>query len=202
MGNKPNLVVNIDNIKGLTDTTCEVTISVSEKGVTGTTHKIPATELAAFLNQAMQKQQLANAGVYLISPFAKLSQEQISDYLNNPPSGITKKNYKFKCYFFENTILDVDLQLWKAAIEDNPDPSKYVPTQVNGFSDLRKRMHCQESQIALQRGFIDNTMQEIQELKKQHAASVAQTSELKQKFMQLQHRLLRVSCGFCRVCVV
>lgn len=92
MGNKPNLIVSVENIKGLTDSGCEVTISVAEKGATGIIHKIPATELAAFLNQPMQKQQLSNAGVYLISPFARLSPEQIKDYLSNPPSG--------KCYFF------------------------------------------------------------------------------------------------------
>lgn len=92
MGNKPNLIVNIESIKGLTDNSCEVTISVAEKGVTGATHKIPATELAAFLNQPMQKQQLSNAGVYLISAFARLTPEQLKDYLNNPPSGT--KNQK------------------------------------------------------------------------------------------------------------
>lgn len=91
MGNKPNLIVTIENLKTLTDNTCELTISVAEKGVTGTTHKVHATELAAFLNKPMQKQQLANAGVYLISPFAKLTEDQIKDYLNNPPPGINKK---------------------------------------------------------------------------------------------------------------
>lgn len=90
--------------------------------------------------------------------------------------------------------------MWKAAIEDNPDPNKYVPTQVNGFADLKKRMVCEESQTALQRAFIGQTMEQIQELKKQHAASVAQISELKQKFMQLQHRLLRVSSVFYSLC--
>lgn len=93
--------------------------------------------------------------------------------------------------------------MWRAAIEDNPDPKKYVPTQVNGFTDLKKRMVCEESQTALQRAFINQTMDQIQELKKQHAASVAQISELKQKFMQLQHRLLRVSSIFViEFCVV
>lgn len=100
MGNKPNLIVTIENIKTLTDNTSELTISVAEKGVTGTTHKVPATELAAFLNQPMQKQQLTNAGVYLISPFARLTPDQIKDYLNNPPPGINKKKLKCKdCLF-------------------------------------------------------------------------------------------------------
>lgn len=72
-----------------------------------------------------------------------------------------------------------------------------MPAQVNGFTDLKKRMVCQETHTALQRGFINKTMEQLQELKKQHAASVAQTAELKQKFLQLQHRLLRVSARFC-----
>lgn len=87
----------------------------------------------------------------------------------------------------------MDLQLWKAAIEDNPDPKQYLPCQINGFADLKKRMVCQETQTALHRGFIETTMIELQELKKKHAASVAQTADLKQKFLQLQHRLLRVN---------
>lgn len=92
MGNKPNLAVSIENVKSLTDNTCEVTITVAEKGVTGSARKITATELAAFLNQPMQKQQLSNAGVYLISAFTTLTPAQIEDYLSNPPSGNIDEN--------------------------------------------------------------------------------------------------------------
>lgn len=89
LGNKPNLSVAVENVKALTDTTCEVTISVTEKGVTGSSRKIPANELSTFLNQPTQKQQLTNAGVFIISAFATPSQEQINEYLNNPPPEVS-----------------------------------------------------------------------------------------------------------------
>lgn len=78
-------------------------------------------------------------------------------------------------------------------MEDSPDQKRYIPCQVNGFTDLKKRMICQENQTALLRSFIDATIQQLQEQKKKHAASAAQIAELKQRFLLLQHRLLRVS---------
>lgn len=100
LGNKPNVVVNIETIKTLTDNSCEVTITVAEKGVTGSLRKVGASELASFLNQPAQKQQLTNAGVYLTSAFATLSPEQLEDYLNNPPSGIYTILFCFRTIIF------------------------------------------------------------------------------------------------------
>lgn len=90
LGNKPNLTVVIELIKSVTDSQAEVMISVSEKGVTGSSRKIPASDLSAFFNQPAQKQQLANVGVTNIIAYMTPTKAQLEDYLKNPPPG--KKN--------------------------------------------------------------------------------------------------------------
>ncbi|XP_018565499.1 nucleoporin p54 [Anoplophora glabripennis] len=173
LGNKPNLTVEINQIKAVSDTQTEVKITVAEKGVTGSSRKIPASDLSAFLNQPTQKQQLANVGVSSITPFVTPSKAELEEYLKQPPPGI-------------------DLQMWQAAIQDNPNPKKYIPVPINGFSDLRSRMLHQEYQTGLHQAFLEKVNKEITELKTKHSSSIAQISELKQKYLELQHRILRV----------
>ncbi|KAH1022783.1 hypothetical protein HUJ04_012128 [Dendroctonus ponderosae] len=173
LGNRPNLTVEILLIKALCDTQTEVKICVSEKGVTGCSRKIPATELAAFLNQPTQKQQLANVGVIAMSPFVTPSKAELEEYLKNPPPGI-------------------DQQMWQAAIQDNPNPKKYIPVPINGFTDLRARMLNQEHQTGLHSAFLDKVKKDITVLKTRHTSTNAQIADLKQKFLELQHRILRV----------
>lgn len=82
--------------------------------------------------------------------------------------------------------------MWQAAQLDNPNPKQYIPIPINGFVDLKKRVLCEEYETGLHRAFLEKVNNEILELKKKHAASVAQITEQKQKFLQLQHRLLKV----------
>lgn len=90
LGNKPNLTVTIELIKAVTDSQAEVMISVNEKGVTGSTRKIPASDLSTFLNQPTQKQQLANVGVTGIAAYMTPTKAQLEDYLKNPPPGMQR----------------------------------------------------------------------------------------------------------------
>lgn len=83
--------------------------------------------------------------------------------------------------------------MWQAAINDNPNPKKYIPVPINGFSDLRSRMLHQEHQTGLHQAFLERVNKDITDLKTRHHASVAQITELKQKYLELQHRILRVS---------
>ncbi|KAF7273495.1 hypothetical protein GWI33_013803 [Rhynchophorus ferrugineus] len=62
-----------------------VKICVSEKGVTGTSRKIPATDSATFLNQPRQKQQLTNVGVSTVTCFVTPSKAELEEYLEHPP---------------------------------------------------------------------------------------------------------------------
>lgn len=75
------------HIKSVGENQSEVTITVSEKGVTGSSRKILATDLAGFLNQPMQKRQLTSVGVTTIIPYVIPTKAQIEAYLRNPPPG-------------------------------------------------------------------------------------------------------------------
>ncbi|KAJ8979279.1 hypothetical protein NQ317_009893 [Molorchus minor] len=143
LGNKPNLTVEINQIKAVSDNQTEVKITVGERGVTGTSRKIPASDLSAFLNQPNQKQQLTNVGVTSITPFVTPSKAELEEYLKNPPLG-------------------------------------------------QARMLHQEYQTGLHQAFLEKVNNEITTLKTKHSASIAQISELRQKFLELQHRILRV----------
>lgn len=82
--------------------------------------------------------------------------------------------------------------MWQAAQMDNPNPAKYIPTPMFGFTDLKKRMVCQEYETGLHTAFLQKSSEDILELKKKHTASVAQLTDRKQKLLELQHRVLRV----------
>lgn len=173
LGNKPNLTVAIESIKAISDNQSEIMFCVSEKGVTGSSRKIPAIDLCAFLNQPMQKQQLTNVGVTYIGAYVTPTKSQLQEYLKNPPAG-------------------VEPQMWQAAQADNPNPSKFMPTPLNGYSDLKKRLLCQQYETKLHQGYLNQVGNDIVELKKRHVNSVAKINDLKQKYAQLYHRLLQI----------
>lgn len=87
LGNKPNLTIEIVQIKSLSDSQTEVKVTVSERGVTGSSRKIPASDLALFFNQPGQKQQLTNVGVISITPFVTPTKAELEEYLKHPPPG-------------------------------------------------------------------------------------------------------------------
>lgn len=173
LGNKPNLTVNVAGIKPLSESKCQVVITVQEKGATGSVHKIPATELAAFLLQPTQRQQLSTLGVDNVYPQVALDEDQLKEYYENPPSGI-------------------DPRLWKQAIQDNPNPDKLIPVPMIGFKEVRWRMQCQEQETALHQAFLDKVAEEVQTLQRKQAATVAKTTEYRRKLVELEHRLLQL----------
>lgn len=61
---------------------------MTEKGVTGVSRKIHATDLSTFFNQPTQKQQLSNVGVCYIGPYMVPNKAQLEDYLKYPPPGV------------------------------------------------------------------------------------------------------------------
>lgn len=173
LGNKPNLTVNVAGIKPLSDSKSQVVITVTEKGATGSVHKIPATELATYLLQPTQRQQLSTLGVDNVYPQVALDEEQLKDYYENPPSGI-------------------DPRIWKQAIQDNPNPDKLIPVPMIGFKEVRWRMQCQEQETALHQAFLDKVAEEVQTLQRKQAATVAKTTEYRRKLVELEHRLLQL----------
>lgn len=179
LGNKQNLTVTIDNIKSIGEAKSQVTIFVSEKGVTGSSRKIPANELVAYLTQNLQKQQLVQMGVENVIPQVKLDPAQLKEYLDNPPCSI-------------------DPRLWKQAQLDNPNPEKYIPVPMIGFQQVKQRLKCQEEETARHRAFLDLTSDNIQSLQRQHTATQARLKEHRRTLLELQHRVLQVTYFFIR----
>lgn len=63
-------------------------IFVIEKSITGGTgSKIPASELAQFLNGVVQRQQLTSLGVNSVSSHARPEPRELQEYLETPPPG-------------------------------------------------------------------------------------------------------------------
>ena len=139
----------------------------------GSVRKIPATELATYLLQPMQKQQLSQLGVDNVYLQVTPDDDQLKDYLENPPSGI-------------------DPRLWKQAIQDNPNPSKFIPVPMIGFGEVRWRMKCQEQETALHQAFLDRVAEEVQTLQQRQADTLAKTTEYRRKLVELEHRILKV----------
>ncbi|XP_015601812.1 nuclear pore complex protein Nup54 isoform X2 [Cephus cinctus] len=173
LGNKPNLTLTIDSVKAMGDGKGQVTIFVLEKGVTGSSRKIPANELVAYLSQTMQKMQLTQMGVENIFAHVKLDPSQLKEYLDNPPCSI-------------------DPRLWKQAQLDNPNPELYIPVPMIGFQQVKNRLKCQEEETARHRAFLDLAAERIQGLQRQHTATQARLKEHRRTLLELQHRVLQV----------
>ncbi|XP_044728605.1 probable nucleoporin Nup54 [Chrysoperla carnea] len=173
LGNKPELKITVDEIKALNENTTQVCLYVEEKNNLGTIRKIPANEFANFLNQNMQKQMLTNIGVIKLFANVKPDAEQIQEYLKSPPNGI-------------------DPRIWKQAQEDNPNSTKYIPVPIIGFNNLKWRLQTQENETALHRAYLNQVTDDIAQLKQKQAASIAQITEYKRKFSDLQHRVLKI----------
>lgn len=82
--------------------------------------------------------------------------------------------------------------MWQVGIADNPNPAKYMPVPIYGFEDLKTRKLKQEHETGLHKAFEEKINNELVELRKKHVASLARINDFKLRFIQLQHRTLRV----------
>lgn len=175
LGNKPNLTVTVDNCISLSDNKSQLLIYVVDKSqTTNETKRIVASELGSFLNQPMTKQQLAGSGVEQILPMILPDEDQLKEYLENPPKGI-------------------DPRMWKQAKLDNPDPAKFIPVPMMGFHELRWRIKCQETEIESHTQYLAKVEKDMNELKQRHSSTTAKIMEQRRKLSDLSHRILKVN---------
>ncbi|XP_014249040.1 nuclear pore complex protein Nup54 [Cimex lectularius] len=173
LGNKPNLAVNVDNIRPVSDNSAIVFIYVEEKFPNGQTKRISNTNLTNYLMQMTQKSQLENMGVCRAYPINSPDEEQIKEYLSVPPPG-------------------VDPVIWKTAQANNPDPKNLIPVPIMGYGEVKWRYHCQVEQTKRHQAFIDKIAEEILNLKSENESSRLKLLEFKQKIVEIDHRILKL----------
>ncbi len=173
-GNRPNVKVAIDGVRGCGAATSEVLFHVQEfNQQSGQQRRVPSNEIHAFLMQPMSAQQLQKLGVESVSPKVSFSESQVKAYLEKPPKGI-------------------DPRLWKQAQLDNPDPKKLIPVPLIGFKALQQRIACQDQQTKTYQGRLDAIAEEIAELEKRHKDTLAKMRDAKRRQIALSHRILHV----------
>ncbi|XKL68867.1 hypothetical protein PGB90_006636 [Kerria lacca] len=174
LGNKPNITVHIDRVTPAPNSKSLVLIYVLEKMPNGTaTRRIPNNEICSYLLQPMQKQQLVNLGIDNVYPFMAPNDSQLNEYLENSPHGI-------------------DSRLWKQAQLDNPDKEKFIPIPIVGFNGVLWRTKCQEEQMKFHEALLEGISDDIASMQRVQVATNVKLSELKQKTLELEHRVLKL----------
>ncbi|XP_041667631.1 nucleoporin p54 isoform X2 [Cheilinus undulatus] len=173
LGNNQSLTVNVDGVKPLPSDQTEVIIYLVERSPNGTSKRIPASTLLSYLEQAHIKNQLTQIGVAMSVTRTELSPAQLKQLLQNAPAG-------------------VDPIIWEQAKVDNPDPEKLIPVPMVGFKELLCRLQIQEQMTKQHQTRVDIISNDISELQKNQATTVAKIAQYKRKLMDLSHRVLQV----------
>nr|XP_057920107.1 nucleoporin p54 isoform X3 [Doryrhamphus excisus] len=173
LGSNQTLSVNVDGVRSLPNDQTEVIIYVVERSPNGTSKRIPASTLFTYLEQANIKVQLTQLGVAMSVTRTELSPAQLKQLLQSAPAG-------------------VDPIIWEQAKVDNPDPEKLIPVPMVGFKELLRRLQIQEQMTKQHQTRVDIVSNDISELQKNQATTVAKIAQYKRKLMDLSHRVLQV----------
>lgn len=90
-------------------------------------------------------------------------------------------------------FIGIDLRLWKQAQLDNPDPEKLIPVPIIGFNEVRWRVKCQESETKVHQSVLDRIAEDIADIKRRNSDTIAKITEYKQRILEFEHRILKVS---------
>ncbi|XP_049593859.1 nucleoporin p54 isoform X2 [Syngnathus scovelli] len=173
LGSNQTLSVNVDGVKSLPNDQTEVIIYVVERSLNGTSKRIPASTLFTYLEQTNIKAQLTQLSVAMSVARTELTPAQQKQLLQNAPAG-------------------VDPIIWEQAKVDNPDPEKLIPVPMVGFKELLHRLQIQEQMTKQHQTRVDIVSNDISELQKNQATTVAKIAQYKRKLMDLSHRVLEV----------
>ncbi|KAJ8338944.1 hypothetical protein SKAU_G00357300 [Synaphobranchus kaupii] len=173
LGANQTLTVNVEGVKALPDDQTEVIIYVVERSLNGTSKRIPATTLFSYVEQINVKTQLQQLGVVMSVTRTELSPAQLKQLLQNPPAG-------------------VDPIIWEQAKVDNPDPEKLIPVPMVGFKELLRRLKIQDQMTKQHQTRVDIISNDVSDLQKNQATTVAKIAQYKRKLMDLSHRVLQV----------
>ncbi|XP_061782850.1 nucleoporin p54 isoform X2 [Nerophis lumbriciformis] len=173
LGSNQTLSVNVDGVRSLPNDQTEVIIYVVERSPNGTSKRIPASTLFTYLEQVNIKVQLTQLGVIMSVTRTELSPAQLKQLLQSAPAG-------------------VDPIIWEQAKVDNPEPEKLIPVPMVGFKELHRRLQIQDQMTKQHQTRVDIVANDIIELQKNQATTVAKIAQYKRKLMDLSHRVLQV----------
>uniref|UniRef100_A0A7I4YK04 Nup54 domain-containing protein n=1 Tax=Haemonchus contortus TaxID=6289 RepID=A0A7I4YK04_HAECO len=172
LGSKPTIHAHIESVTALPDNFTEICIYATEKF----RGRISSKDLAQYLNQAAQKQQLETqlkVDKDKIVSRVQMDKQQKELYLRDPPTGF-------------------DASVWAQAVRENPDPERFVPYPIRGFEQLRARQKVQLDNIQAQNHAVDAMKSRISRIEANVSAVSVQLARQKVIQKQLSHRLLRV----------
>ncbi|XP_013106457.2 probable nucleoporin Nup54 isoform X2 [Stomoxys calcitrans] len=174
-GNRPNLQIHIESSKENDEKKSQLVIYVEERSqlAPNDTKRILATDLANYLNQPNVRGQLNNMGVTEVLALVLPDEDQLKEYLENPPKG-------------------VDPRMWRQAKLDNPDFTKFIPVPMIGFNDLKWRIKCQENETQTHNLYLQKVEHDLSELRQRHTAATAKIMEYKRKLAELSHKILKI----------
>ncbi|XP_018409077.1 PREDICTED: nucleoporin p54 isoform X2 [Nanorana parkeri] len=173
LGAHQTLTVNVEGVRTVPDDQVEVVIYVVERSPNGTSRRVPSSSLQGYFEQANVKANLQQLGVALTMARTELSPTQIKQLLQNPPAG-------------------VDRNIWEQAKIDNPDSERLIPVAMVGFKELLRRLKVQDQMTKRHQSRLDMISEDISELQKNQATTVAKIAQYKRKLMELSHRVLQV----------
>ncbi|EFC37759.1 predicted protein [Naegleria gruberi] len=87
----------------------------------------------------------------------------------------------------------INPELWRQAMEKNPDPSRLVPIPATSFKDVKDRVEKQQKRIELMNDFLKVLDSKISECKTKHEAdTMSRIGGIKQRHTDLSHRILKI----------
>jgi len=95
--------------------------------------------------------------------------------------------------YLENRPANFDPVLWSQALKSNPDPSRFVPVQVVGFSDLKARIVEQDKMALAQERTLQDAGKLLDHTKQRHEVhTLAKLEQYKRRQFELAARFLKV----------
>jgi len=181
LGAQLNIAVKVDTVKQLPNEKSEMAVYIQEQlnmstGAAPTaadTYRVPSSVLYGNLKQIEDK--LKTMGISNITNRVAMTEEQINQYLNAPPQGIS------------------DLQ-WSQAKKHNPDPKKLVPVPMLGFEQLARTHTHQRLQCEQQTARLEQLQAKIQKLADKSLERQQKIVEHRKDAAQLARKLLRLIC--------
>ncbi|KAM4050023.1 nucleoporin p54 isoform 2-T2 [Anomaloglossus baeobatrachus] len=173
LGGHQTLTVNVEGVKARPDDQTDVIIYVVERSPNGTSRRVSATILNNHFEQNNIKANLQQLGVTLTIARTEMSPAQIKQLLQNPPTG-------------------VESVIWDQAKIDNPEPDRLIPVAMVGFKELLRRLKVQDQMTKQHQSRLDIISEDISELQKNQATTMAKIAQYKRKLMELSHRVLQV----------